>query len=81
MANSTIEPHCKIARLSFFTKLYTYKSSPVHFPSHFDATNRRSCQYHPLHMIIPYTATSATYQGSVLLQTTVLKIGMSYQYT
>ena len=41
--------------------------------------HRHSCQYHPLHMIIPYTATSAAYQGSVLSQTTVLKIGMSYQ--
>ena len=63
----TLELRRKIARLSFFHRII-YNSSPVHLPSYFDITNRPTRQCHPLHMIIPYTATSA-YQGSFFPRT------------
>ena len=57
-----LELRCKIARLSFFHKII-HNLSPVDLPSYFDITNRTTRQCHPLHIIIPYIATSA-YQGS-----------------
>ena len=69
-----LELNRKIARLTFFHKII-HNLSPVDLPSYFDITNRTTRQCHPLHIIVPYTATSA-YQGKE-----PLKIGISYQYT
>ena len=57
-----LELHRKIARLSFFHRII------YNFPDYFNITNRPTSQYHPLHIIIPYTATSA-YQRSFFPQT------------
>ena len=53
-----LELRRKIARLSFYHKII-HNLSPVDLPSYFDITNRTTCQCHPLHIIVPYTATSA----------------------
>ena len=61
-----LELRHKIARLSFFKKLCTTHDQVLHADlfSYFDITYRPTHQCRSLHMIIPYTTTSA-YQGSV----------------
>ena len=63
----TLELCHKIARLSFFHRII-YNLNPVHLPGYFNIKNRPTCQYHPLHVIIPYMATSAN-QRSFFPQT------------
>ena len=54
----------KISRLSFFHKIM-HNLSPVALPSHFESTNRFTCNHHPLHIIIPWPHSSTSaYQYS-----------------
>ena len=71
----TLELRRKIARLSIFHKVM-YSLSPVHLPSHFCITDKSTRQCHPLHIITPFTATSA-YQARFFCE--LLRIGMSCQ--
>ena len=63
----TLELRRKISRLSFFQSII-YNLSPVHLPGYCNITNRPTRQYHSLHIIILYTATSAS-QRSLFPQT------------
>ena len=63
----TLELRRKVARLSFFHKIM-YNLSPVHLPSYFCTTNKPTRYCHPLHIIIPFTSTSA-YQASFFPRT------------
>ena len=70
---SAPELHCKIARPKNYIQIKFCRSSFVF--RYYKQNYTRQC--HPLHMIIPYIATSA-YQGSFFH--ILLKIGMSHQY-